>query len=93
MAGLSSFKELQKETKRLDQKTQVTVFWDIENVRPVKNTSVLNFVSEVRSRGRGGGRLHCGLRCEEGAKGPCGQTDRGAVPGAACQRGQEEHLG
>ena len=50
MAGLASFKEMKRETQFLVNKRKVYVFWDIENVRPKKNSNVLSFVGNVRNR-------------------------------------------
>ena len=49
MAGLDCFRDMKKETQRLGSKKKVSVFWDIENVRPNKNSSVLSFVGKVRN--------------------------------------------
>ena len=50
MAGLASFKEMKRETQYLVNKKKVYVFWDIDNVRPKKNSNVLSFVGNVRNR-------------------------------------------
>ena len=50
MAGIASFKNLKKELVKLEDKVRVSVFWDIENVRPAKNASVLEVVGKIRKR-------------------------------------------
>ena len=51
MVGLDSIVEMERETKlNLISKTKVYVFWDIENVRPQKNSNVLSVVGNVRNR-------------------------------------------
>ena len=50
MAGLESFKALKRETQNLGNvKKKVCLFWDIENVRPKKNSNILDFVGNIRN--------------------------------------------
>ena len=49
MAGLDSLVENKRETQNLMIKTKVYIFWDIENVRPQKNSNVLGVVGNVRN--------------------------------------------
>ena len=48
MADLESFKDMQKELEKIEDKVRVSVFWDIENVRPVKTVPVMEVVGKIR---------------------------------------------
>ena len=50
MAGLDSFYEMRKETHNISRtRKKVYLFWDIENVRPKKNSNILNVVFNIRN--------------------------------------------
>ena len=50
MAGLDSFYEMRKETQNISKtRKKVYLFWDIENVRPKKNSNILNVVFNIRN--------------------------------------------
>ena len=55
MAGLANFNKMKKEVGRVADKVKVSVFWDIENVRPAKNASVLEVVGKIRKKFVDGG--------------------------------------
>ena len=48
MAGLGSFKNIQNELVKLEDKMRVSVFWDIENVRPGKTAPIMDVVGKIR---------------------------------------------